>query len=157
MNHWLMKSEPDVFGIEHLRAKRVSPWDGVRNYMARNHMLAMRAGDRVLFYHSSADPSGVAGLAEVVREAYPDHTARDPKSEYFDPKATEDNPRWFMVDVKWKSTFPKLIPLEALRRNRKLRRMITLRQGNRLSVTPVTESEWNAIREMAQPVRGPRA
>ncbi len=150
--YWLMKSEPSVFSIRHLakKPKKTSSWDGVRNYQARNHMMEMKKRDGVLFYHSSDDPVGVAGTAEVVRESYPDHTARDPKSEYFDPKATEEKPRWFMVDVKWTSTFDELIPLDALRRNRKLATMLILRRGNRLSVTPVTEAEWKAILAMAK-------
>lgn len=152
MAYWLMKSEPSVFSIQHLKKKpkRTSSWDGVRNFMARNYMMAMKKGDGVLFYHSSDDPVGVAGTAEVVREAYPDHTARDPKSEYYDKRATEEKPLWYMVDVKWTSTFPKLIPLEALRKNRALKNMIILRRGNRLSVTPVTEAQWKAILEMSR-------
>lgn len=140
-----MKSEPSVFGIDDLRKKTVSSWDGVRNYMARNYMMQMKPGDAVLFYHSNDAPVGVAGTAVVSREAYPDHTAWDPKSEYFDSKSTPEKPRWFMVDVRFESKFPQVVPLDALRKHRALRKMITLRPGNRLSVTPVTEAEWKTI------------
>lgn len=150
--YWLMKSEPSVFSIEDLRAKpgSTAPWDGVRNFMARNFMMRMKLGDRVLFYHSSDEPVGVAGIAEVVREAYPDHTARDPSSEYYDPKATEEKPRWFMVDVRWVETFPRLLPLSELRGQKELKDMILLRPGNRLSVTPVTPQQWDAILALAR-------
>ena len=116
MRYWLMKSEPDVFGIEHLRAKGVEHWDGVRNYQARNFMRdEMKVGDLILFHHSNAKPPGVAGVARVVREAYPDHTSWDPESYYFDPKSTPEQPRWFMVDVGYVETFPTFLPLDELR------------------------------------------
>lgn len=149
MRHWLMKSEPDVFGIEQLRAKGVSPWDGVRNYMARNHMLDMRVGDRVLFHHSSADPSGIAGLAEIVREAYPDHTAWDPASPYHDPKSTPEKPRWMMVDVRFVRAFPRLLPMDELRRVPELSGMV-LFANSRLSVQPVTPEEFAVIEALAE-------
>lgn len=149
--HWLMKSEPSVFSIEDLKRKpeQTSSWDGVRNFTARNFMMQMKLGDLVFFYHSSDEPVGVAGIAEVVREHHPDHTAQDPRSEYHDPKATPENPRWFMVDVRHVETFPRLIPLADLRKIPALRRMIALRPGNRLSVTPLTAAEWNAIVDLA--------
>lgn len=149
---WLMKSEPSVFSIEHLKAKpgSISQWDGVRNYQARNSMMQMKVGDGVLFYHSSDEPVGVAGLAEVVRESYPDYTAWDPKSEYYDPKSTPEKPRWFMVDVKWVETFDELLPLSELRGRKALARMIMLRKGNRLSVTPVSAGEYAAIVALAK-------
>jgi len=152
-HYWLMKSEPSIFSVQDLAKKprRTASWDGVRNYQARNHMMAMKKGDGVLFYHSSDDPVGVAGIALVVKEAYPDHTARDRKSEYYDPKATEEKPRWFMVDVRWEATFPDLVTLDSLRRNPKLRGMLILRKGNRLSVTPVTASQFAAVRAMGKP------
>jgi predicted RNA-binding protein with PUA-like domain len=152
-HYWLMKSEPSVFSVQDLAKKphRTAPWDGVRNYQARNHMMGMKAGDGVLFYHSSEPPVGVAGIAEVAREAYPDHTARDRKSEYYDPKATGDKPRWFMVDVRWVASFPELVTLDSMRRNRRLRDMLLLRKGNRLSVIPVTAAQFAAVEAMAKP------
>ena len=145
--HWLMKSEPSVFSIEDLKKKpdQTSSWDGVRNFTARNFMMQMKLGDRVLFYHSSDERVGVAGIAEVVREHHPDHTALDPSGEYYDPKATPENPRWFMVDVRHVETFPRLVSLAELRKTSALRRMIALRPGNRLSVTPLTAAEFDAI------------
>jgi len=150
--HWVMKSEPSVFSIQDLRKKpdSISAWDGVRNYTARNFMMQMKLGDLVLFYHSSDEPVGVAGIAEVVRESYPDHTSRDPSSKYHDPKSTPDKPRWYMVDVKWVETLPELLPLSELRGRVALSRMVMLRKGNRLSVTPMTLDEWNAVLALAR-------
>jgi predicted RNA-binding protein with PUA-like domain len=154
--HWVMKSEPSVFSVEDLRNKpdSTSQWDGVRNYMARNSMMQMKVGDRVLFYHSSDEPVGVAGIAEVVREAYPDYTAWDPKSDYHDPKSTPEKPRWYMVDVKWVETFEHLLPLSELRGRKALSKMIMLRKGNRLSVTPVSAAEFETIVALAKRERG---
>src|SRR5690625_411312 len=116
MRYWLMKSEPGSYSIDDLERDGRTHWDGVRNYQARNFMRdEMRPGDRVLFHHSNAKPPGVAGIAEVVREAYPDHTARDPKSRYFDPKASDDDPRWFMVDIAFVETFDRFVPIGTLR------------------------------------------
>jgi len=147
MSYWLMKSEPDEFSIDDLvRAPRkTTPWFGVRNYQARNYMRdAMRVGDGVLFYHSSCEVPGIAGLAEVASAPHPDETQFDPKSPYFDPKSTRENPRWMLVDVKLvKKT--RLLPLEELRQRPELADMVILRRGNRLSVTPVTPAEWKAI------------
>jgi predicted RNA-binding protein with PUA-like domain len=147
MPYWLMKSEPDEFSIDDLvRAPRkTTPWFGVRNYQARNYMRdAMRAGDGVLFYHSSCEVPGIAGLAEVSGTPYPDPTQFDPKSPYFDPKATRENPRWMLVDVTLaKKT--RLLSLEELRAHEELSDMVILRRGNRLSVTPVTAAEWKLI------------
>ncbi len=147
MPYWLMKSEPDEFSIDDLvRAPRkTTPWFGVRNYQARNYMRdAMRAGDGVLFYHSSCEVPGIAGLAEVSGTPYPDPTQFDPKSPYFDPKATRENPRWMLVDVTLaKKT--RLLSLEELRAHGELSDMVILRRGNRLSVTPVTAAEWRFI------------
>lgn len=153
--HWLMKSEPSVFSIDDLRAKpeSTSSWDGVRNFTARNFMMQMKLGDLVLFYHSSDEPVGVAGIAEVVRESHPDLTAQDPKSEYHDPKATPEKPKWFMVDVKFVEKFEQLLPLSELRGRPALKKMIALRPGNRLSVTPLSESEYAAIVELARTPR----
>lgn len=145
MRHWLMKSEPDVFGIDHLRAKGVEHWDGVRNYQARNFMRdEMKAGDLILFHHSNAKPPGVAGVARVVREAYPDHTSWDPGSYYFDPKSTPEQPRWFMVDVGYVETFPTFLPLDELRNHEVLADMALLNRS-RLSVQPVTRLQFDYI------------
>src|SRR5690606_23828048 len=114
-------------------------------YQARNHMRAMKVGDRVLFYHSSADPPGVAGLARVCREAYPDFTAWDPKSKYHDPKSTPEQPRWFMVDVEFVEKFPRLVPLDELRATPGLEEMLVLRRGMRLSVQPVTRKQFDIV------------
>ncbi|HMN70200.1 MAG TPA: EVE domain-containing protein, partial [Bdellovibrionales bacterium] len=132
MRYWLMKSEPDVFSIDDLKAKKTSLWDGVRNYQARNFMTQdMKIGDQVLFYHSSAEPPGVAGLAEIVSEALPDPSQFEKKSRYFDAKAAQDKPIWFCVKVGFKSKFPRVIPLAELRETKELKDMLVLRKGQR--------------------------
>lgn len=147
MKHWLMKSEPDECSIDDvLKAPgRKTPWSGVRNYQARNYMRdEMRVGDGVLFYHSSCAEPGVAGLAEVASAPYPDASQFDRKSDYFDPKSKKDAPRWFNVDVKaLRKT--RLVPLTEIRTHKPLAGMVLLRPGNRLSITPVTATEWNYI------------
>jgi len=145
MAYWLMKSEPDEVSIDDLvRDKRV-PWFGVRNYQARNFMRdEMRVGDGVLFYHSSCPEPGVAGLAEVCSAAYPDATQFDPKSKYFDPKSTRESPRWMNVDVKAVRK-TRLLPLAEMRETKALAGMRLLQRGNRLSITPVTATEWHAV------------
>ena len=140
-----MKSEPEVFGLEHLKAKKVSGWDGVRNYQARNFMRAMKKGDRALFYHSNAEPPGAAGIMEVVREAYPDPTQFDKKSDYFEPRATTANPVWFQVDLKFVSQLPRFLSLDELRGMPALSKMALFSKGSRLSVMPVLPEEWAAI------------
>lgn len=151
MHYWLMKSEPDVFGIDDLKKCRAkgSHWDGVRNYQARNFMRDMSVGDQVLFYHSNCELPGVVGTAKVVREAYPDHTAFDPEDPHFDPKSDPDKPRWEMVDVAFVQRFPRTIGLAEMRDSRALADMLVLRRGNRLSITPVTRKEWTEILRMA--------
>ena len=145
MNFWLMKSEPDEFSIDDLQRKKTEPWSGVRNYQARNFMRdVMTVGDGVLFYHSSCPEPGIAGLAEVSSTPYPDPTQFDPKSPYYDAKSTQENPRWTLVDVVFKKKCP-LIPLAALREHEELADMRVLARGNRLSITPVTTTEWNFI------------
>jgi predicted RNA-binding protein with PUA-like domain len=147
MPYWLMKSEPDEFSIDDLaRAPgRTTPWFGVRTYQARNYMRdAMRPGDGVLFYHSSCEVPGIAGLAEVAGGPRPDETQFDPGSPYFDPKSTRANPRWTLVDVRLVRK-TRLLPLEELRAHGALADMVILRRGNRLSVTPVTAAQWRAI------------
>ncbi|MAY38005.1 MULTISPECIES: EVE domain-containing protein [Spongiibacter] len=151
MQYWLMKSEPDTFGIDDLaaRPKATEHWDGVRNYQARNMMRdQMKVGDQVLFYHSACKTPGVAGIAEVVREGYPDFTARDPESKYYDPKASEDNPRWYMVDVRFVRKLKRLIPLSELKANPQLEDMPLLKRGNRLSIMPVDPQHWQQILAM---------
>lgn len=151
-SYWLMKSEPDVFSIDDLkrRPKRVSHWDGVRNFQARNFMHAMRKGDLVLFYHSSCPEPGVAGIVEVARESYPDFTSWDPKSPYYDPRSEPEKPLWYMVDVRFSRKLRRLIPLAELRGNPKLKDMRLLARGNRLSILPVTAAEWQSILKMEQ-------
>jgi len=140
-----MKSEPDVFSIDHLAKLGRSPWDGVRNYQARNHMQAMQVGDLALFYHSSTDDRGVVGLSRVVREAYPDHTQFDPKSEYFDKGAKTSAPRWFMVDVEFVEKFPQLLSLDEIKADKQLSGMLVVRRGMRLSVQPVEAKHMRRI------------
>jgi predicted RNA-binding protein with PUA-like domain len=146
MAYWLFKTEPDTFSIDMLRLQKRSCWEGVRNYQARNMMRdEIRMGDLVLIYHSSCREVGVVGIAKVVRESYPDHYAFDPESEYFDPKSTQDNPRWVMVDIEFVRKTKRRIPLSVMKAMPELANMPLVKRGNRLSVMPVTESEWQAI------------
>jgi predicted RNA-binding protein with PUA-like domain len=147
MRYWLMKSEPDEASIDDLAnaAQRTLPWTGVRNYQARNFMRdTMQVGDGVLFYHSSCPEPGIAGLAQVSSTPYPDPTQFDPKSPYYDAKSTQENPRWMLVDVVFKKK-SALIALATLREHDELAEMRVLAKGNRLSITPVTKSEWDFI------------
>ena len=144
MRYWLMKTEPDVFGIEDLRRKRSEPWNGVRNYQARNFMRDMAVGDKVLFYHSNAKPSGVAGLADIGKTAYPDPTQFDPKSEYFDAKSPKAEPRWSLVDVRFVDVFKRFLPLDELREVPELAGML-LFSRSRLSVQPVEKKHFDLI------------
>ncbi|RMH41234.1 MAG: EVE domain-containing protein [Deltaproteobacteria bacterium] len=153
--YWLMKSEPGTYSIDDLARDGVTPWDGVRNYQARNFMRDdMRVGDGVLFYHSSCDVPGVAGVAEVASEPYPDPTQFDPRSPYFDPKSDRDDPRWWLVDVRFVAKFPAVVPLAAIKANPKLSDMAVVQRGQRLSVQPVTAAQWREIHKMAR-ARGP--
>ena len=145
MNHWLMKTEPDEFSIDDLKARKTEPWSGVRNYQARNFIRAMRAGDGVLFYHSSCEVPGVAGIASVVADAYSDPTQFDPKSDYYDAKSTRAAPRWSLVDVRYKRKLKRTITLTELKGHRELEDFALLRPGNRLSVLPVTAAQWKFI------------
>ena len=147
MPYWLMKSEPDVYSIDDLAKDRRTAWTGVRSYQARNHMRAMKKGDLVFFYHSSADPAGVAGLAKVVKEAYPDPTQFDRKSEYHDPKSTKEEPRWWLVDVGFVERFDDTIPLASIKAEKRLKDMVLV-NNSRLSVQPVTDSEFARVRAM---------
>ncbi|MBI3992888.1 MAG: EVE domain-containing protein [Candidatus Lambdaproteobacteria bacterium] len=148
MKHWLFKTEPSEFSIDDLRRspQGTAPWDGIRNYQARNLIRdEMAEGDRVLIYHSSSDPTGVAGTARIARAAYPDHTAWDPKSDYYDSRSKPEAPTWFMVDVRFEERFAGLLTLVAMREIPALREMIVLRKGMRLSVQPVTAAEFEAV------------
>ena len=148
--YWLMKSEPYVYSIDDLERDGTTYWDGVRNYSARNLMRdKMRVGDRVLYYHSNANPPGVAGVAEVVRESYPDHTQFDKKSKYFDPKATEEKPRWFMVDIKFVEKFDQEVTLPEIKATPALSEMVLVNRS-RLSVQPVKKAEFDRILKMAK-------
>ncbi|MGD8885984.1 MAG: EVE domain-containing protein [Gammaproteobacteria bacterium] len=148
MAYWLMKSEPDVFGIDDLKAapNKTEHWDGVRNYQARNMMRdEMKKGDQVFFYHSNCKEPGIVGIAKIVKEGYPDHTAFDSQSKYYDPKSDPDNPRWYMVDVKFSRKLKRTITLQELKEVAALKDMPLVRKGNRLSIMPVTEKQWNTI------------
>ena len=148
MNYWLMKSEPDVFGIEHLKKmpKKTEHWDGVRNYQARNMMRdEMKKGDQVFFYHSNCAEPGIVGIMEVVREGYPDFTAFDPEQKYYDPKSDPDNPRWYMVDIRYKRMTKRLISLRELKGYKALEDCPLVRKGNRLSIMPLNKKQWDFI------------
>lgn len=147
---WLIKSEPDVFSIQDLEKVKSEPWSGVRNYQARNYMWhEMNIGDLALFYHSNAKPPGIAGIARVCSEPYPDPTQFQPNSEYFDPKASPEKPRWFLVDFKHVATFKNLIHLETLKNDSSLSGMIVCQKGTRLSITPVAQKYFNRVLKLA--------
>ncbi len=151
--YWLMKSEPQTFSIDDLQKKQIEPWDGIRNYQARNFMMKeMEMGDQVLFYHSNSKPPGVVGIMKVASAPYPDFTAWDPKSNYFDPKSPKEKPRWFMVDVRFVRKFHKMISLEALKKQPELGAMRLLQRGNRLSIMPVEKCEFDFILDMEKSV-----
>lgn len=155
MNYWLIKSEPNAFSIDDLYNcdDRISCWDGVRNYQARNMMRdQMKVGDHLFFYHSNCKPPGIVGIAKVVSKPYADHTAFDPDDHHFDPKSDPDKPRWMMVDVQFVRKFKHKISLDALKAVPQLENMVVLRRGNRLSITPVTKQEWEAILELENEV-----
>jgi predicted RNA-binding protein with PUA-like domain len=148
MNYWLMKSEPDAFGIDDLekRPQQTEHWDGVRNYQARNMLRdAMKIGDLVFFYHSNCAEPGIVGIAKVVREAYPDFTAFDPDDKHFDPKSKIEAPTWYMVDVQFVRKLSRTISLKELKLKTELAELALLRRGNRLSIMPVTQEHWDFI------------
>ena len=152
MNYWLMKSEPGCFALEDLEQSpgKVAAWDGVRNFQARNLLRdQIKVGDGVLFYHSSCAEPAIVGLAEVLRDGYPDHTARDPGSAHFDPRATADMPIWYMVDIKFLARLPQPLTRAMLRTHPVLAGMLLLQRGTRLSVQPVTADEWRAVLALA--------
>ena len=151
MNYWLLKSEPGNFSLDDLRARpqQREPWDGVRNFQARNFMRQMRTGDQAFFYHSNAKPSGIVGVVEIVGEARPDPTQFDPESRYFDAKATVDAPRWDLVEVKFVRAFRHIIALDVLKAVPELADMAVVQKGSRLSVTPVSPAHWQVVLALA--------
>jgi predicted RNA-binding protein with PUA-like domain len=150
-NYWLVKSEPGAFSFDDLLARpdRTTFWDGVRNFAARGHLRAMKKGDRVFFYHSNANPSAIVGIAEVAREAYPDHSALDASDPHFDPKSKPDAPTWFMVDLRGIERLPRPVSLDEIKKTDALASMALVRLG-RLSVQPVTPKEWETVMKMAR-------
>ena len=149
MAYWLMKSEPDAYGIDDLERDRREPWDGIRNYQARNMMRdEMRIGDEVFFYHSNCKEPGIVGISRVVSKPYPDPTQFDPESRYYDPKSSQENPRWILVDVEFVRKLGRSIPLSELKEHPGLDGMVLTRKGNRLSIMPVSEEHWNLILDL---------
>ena len=153
MKYWLVKSEPEVFSIDDLSKSKnkTTYWDGVRNYQARNFIRdEMKLGDKVLFYHSNTEPNAVVGICEVVKEAYPDFTAFDPKDIHYDPKSKKESPAWFMVDLKFEEKFFKPVTLQEIKTNKKLQKMRLVQPGNRLSVMPVEKEEFDEIVKLSR-------
>jgi predicted RNA-binding protein with PUA-like domain len=147
--YWLFKSEPHAYSFDRLRADRITPWSGVRNYQARNNMMEMQIGDLGLFYHSSIPEPAAVGICRVVRTAYPDFTAFDRGGEYYDPKSTPKNPIWMMVDVEYVEPLERPVTLACMRAEPRLAFMALLKRGQRLSVQPVTPQEWNVVIELS--------
>jgi predicted RNA-binding protein with PUA-like domain len=151
-SYWLLKSEPSAFSIADLEkaAKKTTCWDGVRNFQARNFLRdSIKKGDLIFFYHSNSEPSAIVGIAQVVKEGYPDHTAFDPEDQHHDPKSKKDDPTWYMVDIQHVETFAKPLGLEDLRQLPGLKNMVLLQKGSRLSVQPVTAAEWEIVSKKA--------
>ena len=149
MTYWLMKSEPNAFSIDDLKRVKTEPWDGVRNYQVRNMMRdQMRVGDFAFFYHSNCKVPGIVGTMKIVKTGYPDYTAWDKHNEHYDPKSTPDNPRWFMVDVQFKEKFNDVIALTQLKANAALADLPIVKKGNRLSIVPINQTQWDAILAM---------
>jgi predicted RNA-binding protein with PUA-like domain len=150
-NYWIFKSEPDVYSIDNLEKDKTTFWDGVRNYEARNFLRdKVKKGDLVLFYHSNCDEPAVVGICEVVKEGYPDFTQFDPSNKHFDPKSKRENPTWFMVDVKFVKKLKKPVTLNEMKKNHKLKDIRLLQKGNRLSIIPITEKEYQEILKMSE-------
>jgi len=150
-SYWLVKSEPESYSIDDLKRDKLTPWDGVRNYQARNFMRdQMKKGDQVFFYHSNAEPSGIVGIAEVVKEGYVEASALDPQHIYYDEDSIKEKPAWYTVDLRFKKKFTQILPLERLRKVEGLENMPLLQRGQRLSVQPVSSSEWKLITELAR-------
>jgi len=155
MQYWLMKSEPGEFSIGDLvkQPNKTEHWDGVRNYQARNFMRDdMKKGDQIFFYHSNCSEPGIVGIARVAREGYPDFTAFDPKDKHYDPKSRKDKPTWFMVDVRYVKRFKHTVTLVELKNEKKLKDMRLVQRGNRLSIMPITEKEWDTILKMEKSI-----
>ena len=151
MAYWLMKSEPDVFGIDDLERVGVEPWEGVRNYQARNMMRDdMKKGDLAFFYHSNTKVPGIVGVLRIHREGYPDAAAFDPEHTYYDPKSDPEKPRWYRVDVAFKDRFDEVIPLSWLKEQPELADCPLVRKGNRLSIMPITDQQWHFIMKQAR-------
>ncbi len=151
MNYWLMKCEPSAYSIDDLKRDGTTSWEGVRNFQARNFLRdGMRKGDKVLFYASNADPSGVTGIAEIVREAYPDKFATKKGHAYYDEKATAENPIWYMVDIGFIDKFPRIVPLDELKETPGLEEMVVTRKGSRLSIQPVTKPEFDIVAKLGK-------
>ncbi|WCL49958.1 EVE domain-containing protein [Leptospira sp. GIMC2001] len=153
MNYWLFKTEPNVFSIEDLKnsPNKTCFWEGVRNYQARNLLRDdIKKGDSVLFYHSRVEPIGIVGLAVVTKAGYPDKFAFEPSHKYFDPKSKPENPTWYGVDVKYVRHFPRVLTLTELKANKELSKMVLTQKGSRLSIQPVTESEYNTILDLSK-------
>lgn len=149
-SYWLLKSEPEVFSIQSLQRDRQTHWEGVRNYQARNHLRSMHEGDLVLFYHSNADPPGVAGIARVCREAYPDDSQFDAKSHYYDPDSPREDPRWSRVDVEFVEELAEFVPLEVLKEDASLEGMLVRKRGMRLSVQPVERVHFARVAKLGK-------
>ncbi len=151
MKYWLMKCEPDTYSIDDLKKDKRTYWDGVRNYQARNFLRdSMQVGDWVLFYHSNAEPSGVAGVAKVCKAGYPDFTAWDKKDIHYDAKSSETKPQWYMVDVAFDEKFKHFIPLDEIKTNPDLKGMLVIKRGMRLSVQPVEKAHFDVVCEMGR-------
>ena len=151
MNYWLVKSEPNCFSIDDLihSPLKITSWDGVRNYQARNFMKNMQLNDKVFFYHSNCKFPGIVGLTKVVKTAYPDHTSWDPENEHYDPKSLPSQPRWYMVDLKYEKKFSEAIRLQELYQYPELENLALVKKGNRLSVMPVEKGQWEFILSLA--------
>jgi len=149
--YWLVKSEPSAYSIDDLMHDKIKHWDGVRNYQARNYMRdEMKLGDKVLFYHSNAEPTAVVGVCEVAKEGYPDFSAFDPEDKHFDPKSKIDSPTWIMVDIKIIEKFIRPVALDEIKGNSKLQNMKLVQRGNRLSVMPIDKNEFNEIMKLSK-------
>ena len=147
--HWLIKSEPDVFSIDDLAKSKTTHWDGVQNYQARNFIRdEMKIGDKVIFYHSNAEPPAAVGICEIIKEAYPDFSAFDPEDSHYDPKSKKDSPTWFMFNVKFVKKFSRPVSITEIKANKKLQKMSLVQRGNRLSVMPITKDEFDEIVRM---------
>lgn len=145
MAYWLMKSEPEGFGIDHLQQRGTTLWDGVRNYQARNFLRQMKAGDKAFFYHSNCKVPGIVGMMNIVQDGYPDPTQFNPEHRYYDPKSTLDKPRWTAVDVEFVEKWPEILPLSSLREIPELEDLPLLQKGSRLSLMPVTKAQWDIV------------